>query len=203
MPIFSAFLDFAFGQDCALCGAAGDAELVCAPCREALPASRDRECVAPFEYRYPIDRLVRRFKFAGDLAVGRWLALQLVTRARDSARPDLLVAPPLAAGRLRERGFNQALEIAKVVGRELDIETPIAALAKPRETASQPGLARRERFRNLRGAFVARRRFDGAHVAIVDDVVTSGATSGSVASLLLEAGARQVSVWAIARTPLP
>jgi ComF family protein len=202
MPLFSSLTDFTLGQDCALCGSPTRRGLVCAPCESALPAFRGADCVAPFEYRYPVDRLVRRFKFAGDLSLGRWLALRLAASVRDAPRPDLLVAPPLARRRLRERGFNQALEIAKVVGRELDLEVPLAALEKRVETASQPGLTRRERYRNLRGAFAPRRRFDGLHVAIVDDVVTTGATSGTLAAILRGAGARQVSVWALARTPL-
>jgi ComF family protein len=202
MTIFSSLTDFVLAQDCALCGGTSGHGLVCGACERALPAYGDGDCLAPFEYRYPVDRLVRRFKFAGDLALGRWLALRLAAGVRHVPPPDLLIAPPLAPRRLRERGFNQALEVAKIVGMELDIDVALDALEKRVETASQPGLTRRERHRNLRGAFAATRRFDGLHVAIVDDVVTTGATSGILEGVLRGAGARQVSLWALARTPL-
>jgi ComF family protein len=202
MLLFSSLIDFVLAQDCALCGGMAGPGLVCGGCERALPAHDGSDCFAPFEYRYPVDRLVRRFKFAGDLALGRWLALRLAAGVRHAPAPDLLVAPPLAPRRLRERGFNQALEVAKVVGSELDIDVAAEALEKRVETASQPGLTRRERHRNLRGAFAATRRFDGLHVAIVDDVVTTGATSGILEGVLRAAGAREVSLWALARTPL-
>jgi ComF family protein len=144
--------------------------------------------------------LVQRFKFAGDLAAGRWLAERLAERVSGEARPDLLVAPPLAVPRLRERGFNQALEIAKVVARRVHARCDIDGLVKARETAPQPGLSRRERRANLRDAFRCRRDVDGLHVAVVDDVMTTGATLDAVSSVLKRAGAARVSAWCVART---
>src|ERR1700686_1736348 len=81
------------GQDCTLCGVNSDDALVCNECERSLPWLRDRACVAPFEYRFPVDRLIQRFKYAADLATGRWLALQLARRVRDEPKPDLVVAP--------------------------------------------------------------------------------------------------------------
>src|SRR4051812_18409263 len=110
-------------QDCALCGAPTAASLVCADCDRCLLACHDDtplgaiQVCAALDYRFPVDRLVHRFKFAGDLAVGRWLATRLAHRVALLEPPDLLVAPPLTAKSLRQRGFNQALEVAKVVGR--------------------------------------------------------------------------------------
>jgi ComF family protein len=155
--------------------------------------------VAAFEYRFPVDRLVRRFKFAGDLAAGRWLAGRLA--AVVAAQPDLIVVPPLTPARLRERGFNQALEIARVVGAATGARVGARVLEKVRDTAPQPGLGGRARRRNLRGAFRAARPVAGSHVAIVDDVMTTGATVAELASVLKEAGARRVDVWVVARTP--
>src|SRR5688572_30571579 len=129
--------------------------LVCGPCaralpradcacpRCALPMAREETCgaclrrpppfdaaVAAFEYGFPVDRLVQRFKFAGDLAAGRWLAQRLAAAVR--TRPDLLVVAPLTAARLRTRGFNQALEIARVVGAATNARVEARALAKVR-----------------------------------------------------------------------
>lgn len=157
--------------------------------------------MAVFDYRFPVDRLVQRFKFAGDLAAGRWLALQLVRRVRAEPRPDLLVAPPLTRARLRERGFNQSVELARVVGRELGVPHAHRALRKVRETPPQQGLGRRARHANLRGAFRCELRLQGERVAIVDDVLTTGATTATLAAVLREAGAGEVVVWSLARAP--
>ncbi len=172
---------------------------VCGECLRGAPAFD--EAAAAFVYRFPVDRLVQRFKAGGDLAVGGWLALQLLERVRPADRPDRIVAPPLSREKLRRRGFNQALEIAKHVGRGLRVPVELAALEKLRDTPAQQGLTRRERRANLRGAFRSTRRFDGKHVAIVDDVVTTGATANALARMLKRAGAARVSVWAVARTP--
>ena len=157
------------------------------------------EVASRFAYRFPLDRLVLRFKFAGDLAVGRWLASQLAHDVQRTARPALLVAPPLSTRRLRERGFNQALEMAKVLAADLRVPVDLRGLEKVRETVAQPMLGGRARRRNLRGAFRCGLRFSGESVAIVDDVLTTGATADAVARSLKEAGAGRVMVWTAAR----
>jgi len=119
------------------------------------------------------------------------------------ARPGLLVAPPLSRARLRERGFNQAHELARIVGRSLAIPVRWRGLARRRETAHQPGLGRAARSANLAGAFECRLDLRGTRVAIVDDVITTGATVEALAATLRHAGAREVAVWVVARTPGP
>jgi len=227
LPRFSAIWP---AQDCALCRATSGYTLLCAACdgelprlgaacaRCALPLLRESafcgrclhkrrpavdDAIAAFEYRFPVDRLVQRFKFAGDLAFGRELGARLAARAAGADRPDRLVVPPLSAPRLRERGFNQALEIAKVVARALDLRCDAGCIVRLRDTDPQHELDRRTRLANLRGAFACGRRLDGEHVALVDDVVTTGATAETLSRLLKQAGARRVSVWAVARTPGP
>jgi ComF family protein len=225
---FSAAAHAVLPQDCMLCAGASASRLVCDACAASLPRSahacarcaielpREGVCgdclrrapsfdaaFTAFEYRFPLDRLVQRFKYAGDLAAGKWLALQLAARVAACERPDLLVAPPIATARLRERGFNQAVVAAKIVGRELGIRHSPDALAKVRDTSPQPGLGRRARLANLRGAFRCVGRVAELHVAIVDDVVTTGATADALARVLKAAGAARVSLWAIARTPDP
>src|SRR6187455_1935085 len=115
MPIFSAALDL-LGSDCVLCLDRAVDGLVCAPCAASLLRAAPFDGgVACYAYRFPVDRLVQRFKFAGDLAVGKWLSRQLAARVRGEPRPLVIVPMPLTSRRLRERGFNQAAEIAGVV----------------------------------------------------------------------------------------
>jgi ComF family protein len=212
-------------QDCVLC-VARSTDALCGECEQELPrlGPACAQCALPltpgagcaacathppgfdaaracFAYRFPLDRLVQRFKFAGDLATGRWLGERMAASLA-GAHADLIVVPPLGGRRLRERGFNQALELAKIVSRALAVPCAPRALARIRETGPQPGLARRERARNLRGAFRCDARVEGLHVAIVDDVLTTGATAQELARVLKAAGAARVSVWAAARTLL-
>jgi ComF family protein len=220
----------AFGQDCALCGSPSRDAMLCESCVDSLPriahacarcaiplASKALYCgacvkrnrhafddaLAVFEYGFPVDRLVQRFKYAGDLALGRWLAASLADAASRLPLPDVLVAPPLAAPSLRRRGFNQALVLARHAARSLGLRCELQAITKIQETMPQQGLDRRQRLANLRGAFNCSLRLDGAHVAIVDDVITTGATADTIAALLRAHGAGHVSAWAVARTPDP
>jgi predicted amidophosphoribosyltransferase len=111
--------------------------------------------------------------------------------------------PPLGRARLRERGFNQALELAKALGRQLSVPVASRAVARVHEAAPQAGLTRAARRANLRGAFRCVTALRDADVAIVDDVITTGATAEAMAQALAAAGTRSVRVWAVARTPEP
>ena len=203
MPIFSAVLDL-LGCDCVLCLDYANDGLVCAACAASLPrAARFEGGVACYEYRFPVDRLVQRFKFAGDLAVGRWLSVQLASRVRGEGRPTVVVPMPLTSRRLRERGFNQAAEVARVVAHSLRVPCALRALERTRDAPPQSKLGRRARRANLRGAFRCRGRFNGRRVALIDDVITTGATARAAAQALMRAGASRVDIWAIARTPAP
>lgn len=220
------FARAALGQDCALCGVRSDASLVCADCDVALPrlgpccvrcalplrisgtcgaclqrANAFDAIDAAFEYRFPVDRMIQRFKFAGDLAIGAWLAQRLADRLAGVALPALLVVPPMSAAGLRERGFNQAIEVAQVLSSRLGPPLLRDAISKVRDTGPQHVLDARARRANLRGAFACRLRLDGESVAIVDDVVTTGATADVLAGELARAGAGSVVVWSVARTP--
>lgn len=156
---------------------------------------------AAFHYAWPVDRLLHRFKFRGHLANGRTLALALgeFLDLRGAPRPDLLLPVPLHRRRLAERGFNQAGEIARTLGRCLDVPVAHDAVRRIRATPPQRGLGRSARRSNLKGAFECRRRFDGRHVAMVDDVVTTASTADALAHTLKNAGAAKVSLYALAR----
>ena len=195
-------MDWAIARDCHLC--ASDARaLLCERCEGALTAAGPSApgVVSAFEYRFPLDRLVQRFKFASDLAVGRYLGERLAECAAAVPRPDVLVAPPLSKARLHARGFNQSIELARHVGRRLGVPVRTDALEKLRDTAPQQGLGRRARRRNLRGAFRCRVEVAGLRVALVDDVFTTGATAREISRVLRRAGAREVLVWTVARAP--
>jgi ComF family protein len=171
----------------------------CGACNKRAP---DFDAVtACFQYRFPLDRLVQRFKYAGDLALGHWLGERLAERVRGCERPDLIIAPPSTTIRLRERGFNPALEMAKVVARSLEIPCVLEGLVRIRDTTPQEGLGREARARNLEGAMHCILPLAGMSVALVDDVMTTGATANAAARVLKRAGAARVSVWVAARTP--
>jgi len=186
----------------------------CARCAQPLPPLPSAICGAcarkpphfdaaytAFRYAWPVDRLLHRFKFRGHLANGRTLALALgeYLDLRAAPRPDLLLPVPLHRRRLAERGFNQAGEIARTLGRCLDVPVAHDTLRRVRATPAQRGLGRGARRSNLRGAFVCRRPFENLHVAVVDDVVTTGSTADALARAIKQTGADRVSLYALAR----
>ncbi len=173
----------------------------CGACQQHPPAFDTAE--AAFRYAAPVDRLIQDLKYHRRLALarvlGRRLAEHLATRT--TTLPDVIVPVPLHAARLRERGYNQSLELARAVAQQFDV--PLAthgAVVRVRATVSQTQLAPEARARNLRNAFRVAGDFAGRHVALVDDVMTSGHTAGSLAKSLKRAGADSVSVWVVART---
>ena len=215
----SSLLDVALNSAgrCLLCGAPADLDLcvpceqdlprICQPCRRcALPLyESDEQCgqclkspppfersVVPFEYRWPVDALVNGFKTGGKLPMGRLLTLRLAQMVRSVYPPDglpgSLVVTPVRLERLRERGFNQALQIARLLGRKLELSVKDTLLQCERKVASQKSLPARARRQNLRGAFRICRPTSG-HIALIDDVMTTGATAGELSKLLLGAGA--------------
>jgi ComF family protein len=155
----------------------------------------------PFRYAYPIDHLVRGLKFRGDLACGRVLGELFAARvlARAVALPELIIPVPLAQQRYRQRGFNQANELALPLRRVTGIPVRNDLVIRHRETAEQAVLDPEGRRKNVRRAFKMAAPLPARHVAILDDVVTTGSTVGEVARVLRSAGAERVEVWAICR----
>jgi ComF family protein len=214
---------------CALCGA-GDTPgaLLCSGCHDDLPwttaAAGDGggtgEAAAPMvehrtaagaapvaarvsalEYRFPVDAMIRRLKFDGELWLAPVLGGLLFERCMGAARPDCLLPIPLSERRLAERGFNQSTEIARVLSKRTGIALQPALLRRARDTPPQSGLPLAGRADNLRGAFVVDRPVAGMHIALVDDVTTTGATGAEAARSLLGQGAARVDLWVVARTP--
>ncbi|NIR60176.1 MAG: ComF family protein [Gammaproteobacteria bacterium] len=157
--------------------------------------------LAVFRYASPLDELVKALKFHGRLAHARLLGELLAAAAAGlpGPLPQGLIPVPLHRTRLAERGFNQALEIARPVARALDIPLAPGAARRLRPTAAQTGLEPRQRRANVRGAFAIARLPPVRHVAIVDDVMTTGHTAAELARALRRTGVRRVEVWCVAR----
>ena len=172
----------------------------CALCLQRPP--RFIACIAALRYEHPVRELVSRFKFQGDLATGRMLAGLLARRLAvlpaQRRAAAVLVPVPLHPARLRERGFNQSERIARVLAAELGLPLSNALVRRVQRTADQKQLGAAARSRNLQGAFHAA-GCAGRRIALVDDVITTGATAEAVTAALLAAGAEQVEVWCLAR----
>lgn len=161
--------------------------------------------VVPFVYAHPLDMLMTRLKFGRSLAAGRVLSqvwIDALHEHRPATMPEALIPVPLHNTRLRERGYNQALELARPLAREFAIALRHDALIRVRSTPAQSNLDAKTRRRNLRGAFevIADARLP-SHVALVDDVMTTGTTLRECARTLRRAGVARVDVWALARAP--
>ena len=164
------------------------------------PPPWDQACV-PLRYEDPLDLLVLRLKFGGDLAAGRLLSQCMAQSLAGGALPDAIVPVPLSRQRLAQRGYNQALELARLLARALRLPLAPQVLRRTRDTAPQSELDAAARGANLRGAFAACAALPGPHLALFDDVVTTGATARECARVLRAAGASRISLWAIARAP--
>ncbi len=153
-------------------------------------------------YAFPVDRLLPRFKFHQDLAAGRLLASLMLQAFSGLPRPGALVPIPLHRARLRSRGYDQALELARPLARALAVPLRDTLLQRRRATAPQSRLDAGARRRNLRGAFSVRDTSTlPDHVVLVDDVMTTGATLQAAAKALRRAGVQRVDAWVCARVP--
>jgi ComF family protein len=170
----------------------------CGHCQRRPPPLAETRAV--FRYEAPLDRLLPRLKFHNDLAAGRLLGRLMAEALTDAERPEALIPLPLHRARLRSRGFDQTLELAKPLARALHLPLIDDVLVRVRETAPQSRLDAAARRRNLRRAFAVR---DGAilptHVVLIDDVMTTGATLHAAADALVRAGAIRVDAWVCAR----
>jgi ComF family protein len=222
-------LQRALPQACVLCAAPSGNALLCARCNDALPrigiacpscglpSTRRAVCgaclarpppfaaaIAAWTYEFPIDQLLQALKYGNALALAEPLAGELAAavRRRTDTRADAIVALPLAPARQRQRGFNQAHEIARRLAVSLRLPL-LRGLARVRDSPPQATLAWSDRSRNVRGAFVGNASLRGRTVAIVDDVMTTGATLAAAAEAARRAGALAVEAWVVARTLPP
>lgn len=215
-------------QDCLLCSAFSGARPICPACeadlprlsvfrcpRCALPTPRGEVCgrclarspgydraLAAFAYDFPLDRLLQAFKYGHRLALAGYLGEQLAALP-GMAFADLIVPLPLHPQRLRERGFNQALELARPVGRAWQIPIDVSGCRRVRNTPGQAGLPWRERAGNVRGAFACEADYSGKRLLLIDDVMTTGASLDELARTVRRHGAAEVSLLILARALPP
>lgn len=217
------FVQSLLPQDCLLCGQVGTPALVCDACQTALPrisapcpscalpsgGAICGECLrqppaydhafAALAYAFPVDKLIQQLKYGGQLVLARWLGDMLWQTVRDAPRPDAILPMPLHPARLKTRGFNQALEIAKPIARHSGVPLAPDLARRTLDTAPQATQALDARHKNIKGAFACDADLSGQHIALVDDVMTSGATLHELAQALKRAGAARISLWVVAR----
>jgi len=220
-----ALLDLLLPQRCLLCGADTREAAVCAACEHDLPKLHPPGCpicaaplatpapacgqclarppafdatFANWRYGFPLDSVVQALKFRRRLASADFLARGML--AGPHPEGDLLVPVPLSAARLRERGFNQAMEIARPLARALGLPCDAAHLKRRRDTPPQSRLPWQRRAANVRNAFECTADYSGRSIILVDDVMTSGATLEAIARVLKDHGAGRVTNWVAART---
>jgi len=186
------------GALCPRCALASPGGAVCGRCLTLAP--QYDATVAALAYRFPSDVLIQALKFRGELALAPYLATLLAQRLDPGARVDFILPVPLSARRLRERGYNQALEIGREIARATRTRLGLELCERARDTPAQIDLPLADRAKNVRGAFHCPRLIGGARIAVVDDVMTTGATLDEIAATLKRAGAARVENWVIART---
>ncbi|MBI3529797.1 MAG: ComF family protein [Betaproteobacteria bacterium] len=214
---------------CLLCGGRGDGDGLCGGCRNSLPRLAGTRCpvcaipdptgelcgrclnkpphfdrvVAPFMYEFPVTVLIQGLKYRGNLACARPLAAGLAEALDEEPGPDLIIPMPLARARLAGRGFNQAMEISRRLATDFGLDISVDICHRLRESAPQAVLPWKQRATNVRNAFACDVDVSRKSVAVVDDVLTTGATLNELALTLKRRGAREVIGWIAARTPAP
>ena len=210
-------------QDCLLCGGDSPA-IICPACAEdlpQLPLQRCPRCALPtprgeicgrclatpphfdqtrvaFRYDFPIDRLIQSFKYGHRLALSHYFGAQLAVQAGDT-EADLIIPLPLHAERLRTRGFNQAMELARPVAKALGIPIDTQTCQRSRATQTQADLPWKERAKNVRHAFHCTADLTGRKILLIDDVMTTGASLDECARTLRLHGASRIELLVVAR----
>jgi len=181
---------------CPICGLPSLNSDICGSCLKHAPSFDATQ--AAFAYAFPVDKLVQAVKFSGRLALVDQLADSLASRI--VSLPDHIIAMPLHPLRLRERGFNQSHLLAQRLAKNLNVSLLTDVCQRTRNTLPQSSLPWQERDKNMRGAFACSTDLSGKHIAVVDDVMTTGISIEELARSLRQAGAVQISAWVLART---
>ncbi len=214
---------------CLLCSGDAREDGLCRGCRETLPGLAILRCpvcaipspagetcgrclghqpyfdrvVAPYLYGFPATVLIQGLKYRGNLACARPLVAGLTQVLEPEPYPDLMIPMPLAPARMAERGFNQSAELARGLAADFGLTISFDVCRRVRESAPQASLPWKQRAKNVRNAFACDADLKGKSVAVVDDVLTTGATLNELALTLKRRGAREVVGWIAARTPAP
>lgn len=172
---------------------------VCGACLTKPPAFT--RTIAALRYTFPVDALIHSLKYQTNLAVAPILASLLIKQLKaKEMMSDIIIPMPLHPIRLRERGFNQAMEISRYISKHMGITLLPDSCNRIKHTPPQTGLPWKARQKNIHKAFSCKINLSGKHVALVDDVMTTGATLNELAKVLRKQGASEISNWIIART---
>lgn len=186
-------------QQCPQCGLPAYDNQLCGNCIQSPPdfdATR-----ALFRYAFPVSAMLQRYKYGELLILGETFGHLLAKYiAEKNDKPDLIIPMPLHPRRLQERGFNQSLEVARIVSKNLGIPLNHKACERIKLAPPQASLPLKERVMNMKGAFACNQTLDGQSIAVIDDVMTTGASLNALAKSLKKAGASSVVCWVIART---
>jgi len=210
---------------CRLCGSMSQHQAICSLCIQDLPLLGPAcpQCALPisdayvcgqclrqppeqdvsfslFRYHQPVDRLIADFKYHDKLYLSELFAQLMVDKLNNRPLPDLLIPIPLHANRIRQRGYNQSFELAKALSKKLDIPSSNDYLIRTIDTKSRASIPFKARKKNIQHAFKLVKTKVPAHIALIDDVLTTGHTANAAAKLLRKAGATRIEVWTIART---
>lgn len=213
-------------QPCVLCGSMSREGLWCGPCDAALPYHNAPHCpvcalptptgevcghclsdpplfshtTAAFGYAFPLDKLIQGMKYGEQLALAHAFAGKLAQRIDTTALPEYVIAMPLHPAKLRERGFNQSLLLAAKITHEHKLTLLPDACRRVRDTPPQSALPWKERKKNVRNAFRCDMDLTGKRIALVDDVLTTGASLNALAEAVRKSGAKEIVAWVVART---
>ena len=174
--------------------------LVCGKCQKNPP--NYTTSIIPHLYASPLKQLISQLKFHGNLTYAPLLAQSFINllKSRKNNLPECIIPVPLHTQRLQERGFNQALELSRIISKQLNIPLDYSLCQRNKATPFQSGLSAKQRKQNLKNAFSVTKSHSYKHVAIFDDVVTTGTTVNELARQLKQSGVEIIEVWAIART---
>jgi ComF family protein len=213
-------------QQCLLCGDSSSHSPLCQNCLNDLPKLSAASCpvcasptfngeicghclqhppafdatIAAFNYAFPIDALLKALKYRGELSVAKIAADAIIDSLPTGYAPDLIIPMPLHPQRLRERGFNQVVEISRQIAQGIPCELSLNTAMRMRHAEPQASLPLNKRAKNVKGAFAVNRDVGGKRIALIDDIMTSGASLNELAKTLKKAGAARVECWIAART---
>jgi ComF family protein len=183
---------------CPVCALPTPAGEVCGHCLSDPPLFSHTTAV--FGYAFPVEKLIQGMKYGEQLALAHAFAKKLSRLIDKSDLPDCVIAMPLHPAKLRERGFNQSLLLAATVARDLKLELLPDICRRVRDTPPQSAMPWRERKKNVRNAFRCDMDLTGKRIALVDDVLTTGASLNALAEAVRKSGARDIVTWVVART---
>lgn len=181
-----------------------EAKVICDVCHAELPwhfNPYDEQRITLFHYKKPIDRLITELKFHQKIIYARFFAtcfIEKIKQLRHEKLPDLLIPVPLHRKRLQARGFNQALEIAKPIAKQFGIPLDFQCIERVKNTKPQTELPAKKRLKNVKNAFSIKTPISAKHIAILDDVMTTGSTVNEMAKLLMANGVEKVEIWCCA-----